>query len=70
MVAASPTRTDPTGAPRPLERHIEMVSKSLTIRAASIPLATTALNILAPSRWVRQSFELATSQIASRVLWS
>ena len=58
------------GAPRPFDKHIEIVSKSLTILAGSVPLATTALNIRAPSMWARQSFLCATSQIASKVSWS
>ena len=56
IVSASPTRTEPTGAPSPFDRQTEMVSKSLTMRAGSVPLPIAALKSLAPSRWALQSF--------------
>ena len=45
-----PTRTEPTGAPSPFERQTLTESKGAAISAGGSPLATAALQTLAPSR--------------------
>ena len=54
MVLESPTSKEPTGAPKPFERQIEIVSKFLTILSGLILLAITALNKRAPSKCALQ----------------
>ena len=51
MNASAPTITDPTGAPRPLERHTETESAAATQRAGGTPSLAAAFHILAPSTW-------------------
>ena len=48
---ATPASTAPTGAPRPLVKSIQAVSKPRACSAADTPLATTAFIRRAPSRW-------------------
>ena len=51
MASAGPARTEPTGAHRPLERHDITVVTGAAKRAASTPVATSALKSRAPSMW-------------------
>ena len=49
MTSAGPARTEPTGAHRPLDRHDITVVTGAAKRAASTPVATSALKSRAPS---------------------
>ena len=44
-------QTEPTGAPRPLEKHTLTVSKSCPYASRGTPVATWAFHNRAPSRW-------------------
>ena len=50
IMSAFPTRTDPTGAPSPLDKQIETESKGAANSDIGIPKATDALNARAPSK--------------------
>jgi hypothetical protein len=52
MFYSDPTIIEPSGAPRPLLKHTETVSKSLHISAGLIPRYAAALRHLAPSRCI------------------
>src|SRR5437867_10208869 len=66
-VGRSDTITDPTGAPSPLDKQNETVSKWRAYSAADTPVATTALKSLAPSRCIGIPRARATVGIRSIV---
>ena len=49
ITSASPATAEPTGAPRPFEKHTETVSTSATSAAGGTPSATAAFQRRAPS---------------------
>ena len=65
--SAGPHSAEPTGAPRPFEKQTLTVSKWLAQSAAEMPVATTALNSRAPSRWRARSLSAAQPQISATV---
>jgi len=54
IVSAEPARAEPTGAPRPLEKHTLIVSKCFAYSFSGMSVAAVALKSLAPSRCVRR----------------
>src|SRR5207245_6584592 len=77
-ISFDPHKTDPTGAPRPLLKQTETVSKHWAMRRASArgspcpadACATAALNRRAPSRWRPRPlrFEIGRASCRER-LW-
>ena len=65
IASAEPARAEPTGAPSPLEKQIETVSKCLAHSRAGMPVATTAFISRAPSRCMARWFSRAQWRIAS-----
>ena len=53
ITSASPATAEPTGAPRPFEKHTETVSTSATRAAGGTPSATAAFQRRAPSMCMR-----------------
>ena len=49
-LSAEPTISEPTGAPRPLDRHTAIVSATAPYAVNGVPVATCAFQIRAPSR--------------------
>ena len=49
--SADPASSEPTGAPRPFDRHDVTVATPADRWARVVPVATEALNSRAPSRW-------------------
>ncbi len=47
-----PTSSEPTGAPRPLDRQTDSTSATAPYSASGVPVATCAFQIRAPSRWI------------------
>ena len=50
IISRGPVSTEPTGAPRPLEKQNDTLSASAAIVAASVSSASAALKMRAPSR--------------------
>ena len=51
MASEVPTISEPTGAPRPFDRHTDITSAQAPYDANGTPVATWAFHIRAPSRW-------------------
>ena len=64
--AAEPHRTEPIGAPSPLDRQNMSASTSPAYSATGVPLAALALKIRAPSRYRGTFASSATLRIARR----
>ena len=62
---AEPASAEPTGAPRPLEKQIETVSKCWAHSRAGLPVATTAFISRAPSRCMARLCPRAQRRIAA-----
>ena len=65
MNAFGPHNTEPTGAPRPLDRHTDTVSKPAVAARRLMPCLTAALQMRAPSRCVFRPRDLASDVAAA-----
>ncbi len=63
IVSALPATIDPTGAPRPFEKHMLTVSAHATYSRNGTPVATTAFASRAPSRWTFNPRDSASALI-------
>ena len=64
-VARGPANADPTGAPSPLLKQTEIVSKCSPQRGPGMPVATIAFHSRAPSRCMAISFSRAQRLMAA-----
>ena len=64
--ASEPTIIEPTGAPRPLEKHTHRTSAIAPYAVSGVPLATWAFQMRAPSRCTATSDAVAHERSASR----
>ena len=60
ICSADPQTTEPIGAPSPFERQNISVSTCEVHSVTSSPVAATAFQIRAPSRWIGTPASLAT----------
>ena len=65
-VAADDASSEPTGAPRPFDRHTDTVSNSPPYVASGTPLATCAFHSRAPSRCSARPADAVTSRSRRR----
>ena len=62
--SASPATAEPTGAPRPFEKHTETESTSAATSAGETPSATAAFQSRAPSMCSRMSCSRANAAMS------
>ena len=70
MAALLPEITEPTGAPRPFEKHIETVSNCAASAATEAPWAMAALHRRAPSRCMGMPWVRANEAISLMSRWA